>query len=118
DAGAQLRIRRLFAAGALASPLAAHGSHKAALLNVRALNGQIIAALEAGIRKLSQGLIEEEADVRRGDLVGRDVIAQFGILLRITGVPRQILPGKLTPNQLRVFGEKEDTSRKPNLAGT
>src|SRR5207248_6846796 len=83
DAGRHLGIGRLLAARAFAAPLAAHRGDKTTSLYFAALDGQLRAALQAGVRKLAQRLVEEEADVRRGYLVGGDVVAQLGIFLRM-----------------------------------
>src|SRR5262249_40518666 len=61
DAGAQLGIRRLLAAGALAPALAADGGNKSAFFHVAALDRHFIAAFEAGVRKLAQSLVKEKA---------------------------------------------------------
>ena len=92
DAGTKLGIGRLLTAGTFAATLPAHRRHKAALLHVTALDGRFIAALQAGVWELAQRFVEEEADVRRRDLVGGDVITQFGIILRILSCPTEGLP--------------------------
>ena len=43
------------------------------------------------------------------DLVGRDVVAQLGIALRMRGVPRQVFARELTLDELRIFGEEKDS---------
>ncbi len=108
DAGIHLRIGRRLAARTFAAPLAAHRRHESAAFHVHALDGCLVAALQSGVGELAQGLIEEEADVRRGDLVGRDVVAQLGIALRVSGVPGKVFAGELALDELRVFGEEKD----------
>src|SRR5207253_3377294 len=70
NAGASLRVWRLLPAGALPTPLPAHRGNKAALLYVAALDRQLATALQAGVEKLAQSFVKEEADVCRGNLVG------------------------------------------------
>ena len=53
DASRHLGIGRLFAAGAFAAPLAAYRGDKTALLHFAALDGQLRAALQPGVRKLA-----------------------------------------------------------------
>src|SRR5262249_4753969 len=117
DAGTKLRVRRLLPAGALAPALPAHRGHKTAFLHVAALDGKFAPALEAGVRPLAKFFIEEEADMRRRDLVGGDVIAQLGIVLRVPGVPGQVLAGQLPPDQFRIFRKEKYPSLKLALAG-
>src|SRR5581483_9003829 len=69
DAGGALGVGRLLAAGALAAALAADRADEAAALHIAALDGELIARLQAGVGELAQGLVEEEADVGGGDLV-------------------------------------------------
>src|SRR5262249_44250923 len=115
DAGAQLGIGRLLAAGTFAPALAADGGNKPAFLDVATLDGDFIAAFQAGVRKLAQRFVKEKADVSRGDLVGGDVVTQLGIVSGILGVPRQVFSRELPPNQLRVFGQKEYASLELDL---
>jgi len=103
DAGAKLGIRRLLTAGTFAAPLTADRRYKAAFLHVTTLDRHFVPALQARVRELAQGFIKEEADVRRGDLVSGDVITQFGIVLRIFGVPGQVFTRELETDQLRIF---------------
>jgi len=53
--------------------------------------------------------------MRRCNLVGRNVVAQLGIIRRVLRVPCQILPGELPLDQIRIFGEKKDASLQPDL---
>jgi hypothetical protein len=53
--------------------------------------------------------------VRGGDLVGRDVVAQLGIVGRIFIVPGQVFAGQLALDQFRVFGEEEDAPLQANF---
>ena len=118
DPGAHLGVRRLLPAGAFASPLAADGAYEAALLYVASSDGQHVAALQAQVRDLAQGLVEIEAVVRGRDLVGRDVVAQLGIVGGIPGVPGQVFAGQLAPDQFRVFGEEKNAPLQTNFVGT
>ncbi len=118
DAGRHLGVRRLFAAGTLAAALATDRADKATALHVAALDGRLVAALQAGVGKLAQGLVEEKADMRRGDLVGRDVVAQFGIAFGMRRVPGQIFAGELPLDELRIFGEEEDSPLQADHVGT
>ena len=118
DSGTQFGVRRLLAAGTFASPLAAHGSYEAASFHVSTLDRDFTAALQPCVRKFAQGLIKEEADVRGSDFVSGDVVAQPGVVLRVPRVPGQVFPCKLTADQLRIFGEKKDTSLQLDFIGT
>jgi hypothetical protein len=73
------------------------------------LIGRLIAALQAGIGEFAQRLVEEEADVRRRDLVGGDVVAQLGIALGMLRVPGQVFACKLPLDQFGIFGEEKDS---------
>ena len=110
NAGRHLGVRRLLAAGTFAAPLAADARDESAALHVAALDRRLVAALQAGVGKLAQRLVEEEADVRRRDLVGRDVVAQLGIALGMRGVPGQVFARELALDQFRIFGEEKDSS--------
>jgi len=50
-------------------------------------------------------------------LVGRDVIAELGIVGRIPGVPGQVFAGELTLDQFRVFGEEKNAPLQASLVG-
>ena len=117
DAGRHLGIRRLLAAGAFAAPLAADRRDESAALHVAALDGRLVAALQAGVGKLAQRLVEEEADVRRRDLVGGDVVAQLGIALGMLGVPGQVFAGKLPLDELGIFGQEKDSPLQTDHVG-
>ena len=54
DSGAAFGIGRLFATATLSPSLAAYGADEASALYVAALNGKLIAALEADVGKLAQ----------------------------------------------------------------
>jgi hypothetical protein len=56
--------------------------------------------------------------VRRGDFVGRNVIAEFRIDGGILRVPRHIPARQLFLDQFRIFGEKQNASLQPNLVRT
>ena len=77
--------------------------------------GVTLAAFQPKIRNLAQRLIKIEAVVRRGDLVGRNVVAQLRIVRRILRVPRQIFAGKLPLDQLGIFGKKKNSSLRLNF---
>ena len=115
NAGTHLRVRRLLAARSLAAPLPAHRAHKAAALHIATSNGRHAPALQPKIRNLAQRLVEIKAVMRRGDLVGRDVVAQLGIIRRILRVPRQIFARQLPFDQFGVFGEEKNASAQPHL---
>src|SRR5262249_36262362 len=115
DAGTKLGVRGLLAAGALAPSLPAHCRNESTSLDVATLDGNFIAAFQAGIRKFAQSLIEEKADMGRRNLVGGDVVPQLGILPRIPGVPGKVFSGQLASNQLRILRQKEDAARKFDL---
>ena len=117
DAGRHFRIRRLLPAGAFAAPLAAHRGDKTTFLYFAALDGELRAAFQPGVRKLAQRLIEEEADVRRGDLVGGDVVAQLGIFFRMARVPGQIFARQLPLDERRIFSQKQDPARQLHPVG-
>src|SRR6266404_4590392 len=111
-AGAQLGIRRLLAARSLAAPLPADGSNKTTPFHVSTLNGNFIATFQAGVRKLAQGFVEEKTNVSWGNFVGRNIIAQLGIVPGIAVVPWKVLSRQLPLDQLRIFGKKQNPSLK------
>src|ERR1017187_3739941 len=106
--GCHLGVRRLFAARSFATALAADAAHKSATLHVAPLDWGSAAALQSRVREFSQSLVEEEADMRRRDFVGRNIIAQLGITLRMLRVPRQVFSRQLTLDEFRIFGEEKD----------
>ena len=110
DAGGKLRVWRLLATRSFSTPLAAHRRDKSTLLHVRALDRQLIAALQAGVWKFTEGLIKEEANVSRRDFVSRNIIPQLGVIHRVLGVPWQIFTGQLPPDQLWIFRKKKDAA--------
>ena len=118
DPGAHLGVRRLLPARTFASPLAADGANKTALFHVAAPDGQHVAALQAQIRDLAQGFVEIETVVRGRDLVGRDVVAQLGIVRRVLGVPGQVFAGQLALDQFRVFGKEKNAPLQADFVGT
>ena len=117
DSGTHLGIGRLLPAGTLAPPLAADGAHEAAPFYIVPPDGQHVAALQAQVGDLAQRFIEVEAVVRGRDLVGRDVIAELGIVGRIPGVPGQVFAGQLALDQFRVFGKKKNAPLQANFIG-
>src|ERR1019366_9540468 len=93
-------------------PLAANRAYEATALYVAAFNRQLVAALQAGVGEFPQRLIEEEADVRRRNFVGGDVVAQLGIALRMLCIPRQVLARQLTLDEFGIFGEEQNAPLK------
>ncbi len=55
--------------------------------------------------------------MRGRDLVGRDVVAQLGIIGRIRGVPGQFPAVELADDKFRIFGEEENASLQANFIG-
>ncbi len=53
--------------------------------------------------------------MRGGNLVGRNVVAQFGIVRRILRVPGQVFARKLALDQFRIFRQKKDASLQPDF---
>src|SRR5205807_8446409 len=74
-----LGVRRLLPAGTFSTPFAADTRHEPTILYVAALNRQLVAALQAGVGKFTQGLVKEEADVRGRDLVRGNIVAQLRV---------------------------------------
>ena len=56
--------------------------------------------------------------MRRSDLVGGDVVAELGIVLRIGGVPGNVFARELPLNELGIFAEKKYAPRKANAVRT
>ena len=56
--------------------------------------------------------------MRRGDLIGGDVVAQLGIIGGVLRVPGQVFAGQLAPDQCRVFRKEQDASGQLDLGGT
>ena len=50
----------------------------------------------------------------RSNLVGRNVVAQLGIVRRIFRIPRQVFAGELPLDQVWIFGEEKNTSLQPD----
>ncbi|HEX2202689.1 MAG TPA: hypothetical protein VHG91_05310 [Longimicrobium sp.] len=96
----------------LAAALARDGGDEAALLHAPLLDGELAPRLEAQVRELAEGLVEVVADVRRGDLVGRDVVAQASAELR---GELDVLALELAPDELRVVDQEEDAALEPDL---
>jgi hypothetical protein len=107
----------LFAARPFATPLPTYRADESPPLDVTAANGQNASALQSQVWNLAQCLIEIKAIVRRSDFVGRDVVAQLGILRRVLCIPGQIFAGKLAPDEFRIFGEKKNAPWQPNSTG-
>src|ERR1019366_521532 len=80
-------------------------------------DGNLAATLQAGVGKFRERLVEEEADMRRRDFVGRNIIAQLGIALRMMRVPRQVFSRELALNEFRIFGEEKDASLQAHGIG-
>ena len=55
-------------------------------------------------------MIKVKTIVGGRDLVGRNVVPQFGIVSRILGVPTEIFPIQLALDQLRLLSQEEDAS--------
>ena len=117
NAGAHLRIRRLLAARSFAAPLPAYRAHKSAALHVAAPNRRHAAALQPEVRNLAQRLVKVKAVMRRSDLVGRDVVAQLGIIRGILRIPRQVFARQLPLDQFGIFGEEKNASLQPDFVG-
>src|SRR5262249_33068803 len=116
--GRQFSVRRLFAARSLASAFSTHGSHKAALLHIAALDRHFAAALQSGVRPLPELFVEEKADVRRRNLVSRDVIAQLGIVLRLAECGAMVLTRHVASRHVWLLGQKQDAMPKLGLIRT
>src|SRR5690606_37859624 len=69
---------------------------------------------EAEVGELAERLIEVVADVRRGDLVRGDVVAEPALQL---GRQLQVLAGELAPDELRIVHQEEDPALEPDLRG-
>ena len=52
--------------------------------------------------------------MRRSDLVGRNVVAQLGILPRILCIPWQVFARQLALNQFGIFGEEKNATLQPD----
>ena len=117
DAGAHLGIRGLLTARSLAAPFTAHRAHEPAALYIAAADGCDASALQAEIRDLTECLVEIKTVVSGSDLVGRNVVAQLGIVRGILRVPRQVFARQLPLDQLRVFGEKQNASLQTDFVG-
>src|SRR3954467_11677826 len=100
----------MLTARALAPALPPDTRDENAALHVPALDWRLIPTLQTEIWKLTQRLIEVKADMRRRDLVSRDVVPQLGIVRRIPGVPRHVPTGQLLFDQIRIFSQEENAS--------
>src|SRR5262249_24597101 len=100
----------LLTARSLAAPLATDRGNESAALHVSALDRDFVSALQSGVGKFPKRFIKEKADVRRSDLVGRNVVAQPGVVSRIPGVPREVFSSQLLLDQGRVFRQEEDAT--------
>src|SRR6266550_4648414 len=107
---AHLRVRRLLARGALAPALAAHGGHEATALHGAAGNREFVAALEAEVREFAQRFVVVVADVRRGDFVGRDVVAQL-----VGWRPDGIMAGELRAHEAGILGQVKNPALQANI---
>jgi hypothetical protein len=96
----------------LTPALARDRADEPAPANAPALDGEIPAGPEPEIRKIAQCLVVVIADVRRRDLVGRDVVPQ-GDGRR----PHQILPRQLAADEIGVVREKQHASLEPHAIG-
>ena len=118
DAGAHLRVGRLFPARSLPTAFAAHRADEAAALHVSSPDRSPAAAFQSQIWNFAKCLVKVEAVMRGRNFVGRNVVAQFGIVRGILAIPGQIFAGQLPPDQFGIFGEKENASLQPNLIRT
>ncbi len=55
--------------------------------------------------------------MRGSDLVGRNVIAQLGIVGGILGVPGQVFAGQLALDEFRIFGEEKNAPLQADFVG-
>src|SRR5579862_3280110 len=110
-----LRVRRLLAARSLPAPFPADRANEPAALHVPASNRRHRAALQAEIRYLAQRLVKIKAIMRRSYLVGRNIVAQFGIIRWIPRIPWQVFAGQLPLDEFRIFGEKKNASLQPDF---
>jgi hypothetical protein len=81
---------------------------------------ELLPRLQAEIGELAQGLVEVVADVRGGDLIGRDVVPQLRTRRRSNGCVRvegEVLAGELALDQHRIFREEEDPPLKADAIG-
>ena len=78
----------------------------------------LLATLQPQVRDLAQRFIEIETVVRGSDLVGRDIIAQLGIFLRILGIPSQVLTRQLTPDELRILRQEKNSPWQAHFVWT
>ena len=120
DAGHQLGVGALFAAGPLAAALAGDGADEAGVFDRAALYGGFGAAVRAGhfqpqIGEFPQRFVVEEADVGGGDLVGADLVAEDGLQL---GGQLQVQPFvELAADQVGVVREEEDAAAEGDFRG-
>src|SRR5204863_7176485 len=91
DPGAHLGVGRLLTRRALAPALAAHRGDEARALHRAAGDGNLVAPFQPQVGKVAQGFVVVVADVRGGDFVGGDVVAELG-----RGLPVDILPVELS----------------------
>src|SRR5439155_7112130 len=94
----------------LAPALAAHRGDEARALHRAAGDWKLVAAFQPQVGKVAQGLVVVVADVRGGDFVGGDVVAELGC-----GLPVDILPVELSAHQRRVLRQKQDPPPEHHL---
>jgi hypothetical protein len=90
-------------------------ANEAAALYIAAANRNHPAGLQPHVWNFAQSLVEIEAVVRWCDLVGRNVIAQLGIVFRIFRIPWQILSGNLPFDQFRILRQKKNSPLQANF---
>src|ERR1700730_8866970 len=106
DPSAHLGVRRLLPAGPFAASFAADRADEPAPLDLTPPNRKHIAAFEAQVGNFTERLIEIETVMRRGDLIGRDGVPQLGIAVRAFGIPGQVFPCELAPDEFWVFRQE------------
>ena len=133
DPGHQLGVRALLAARPLAAALAGDGTDEAGVLDAAALDGGLGAAfstagspagtpagtpvltpdLQPQVREFAQRLVVEEADVRGGDLVGADLVAEAGLQV---GREVEVEPFvELAADQVGIVREEKDAPAEGDL---
>ena len=120
DSGHQLGVGALLAAGPFPAPLPRDRTNETTRLHGAALDGRFGSPvpardLQPQVGEFAQRLVVEEADVRRGDLVGADLVAQqglqFGRQLRVQTLV------ELPPDQVGVVREEEDAAAEGDFGG-
>ena len=110
DSRTHFGVRRLLPRRALPPSFAADGGHEAPSLHRPARDGERVAALEAEVRKVTQGFVVVVTDVCGSDFVGGDVVAELD-----RGSPVEVLPLELLPDQPSVLGQEQDSTLELHL---